>query len=85
MGADVLSSREAWRTYRVMLADSRIRFAPEPVDLEGLWHKLTSQDKSPPKVWTDAYLAAFAAAAGMQLVTLDRAVLSFAADALLLI
>jgi predicted nucleic acid-binding protein len=84
MGSDVLSSRDAWRTYRAILADERIQFAIEPFALEHEWRKLTVQDRPTPKIWTDAYLAAFARAGGMQLVTLDRAVLSMAGEALLL-
>jgi toxin-antitoxin system PIN domain toxin len=84
MGDEVLTSREAWRVYRTILDDARIGFAPEPFALEPDWKKLTSQDRPMPKIWTEAYLAAFARAGGMRLVTLDRAVLSIARDALLL-
>ncbi len=84
MGRDVLSSREAWRVYRTILDDGRIQFAPEPFALEQEWRKLTMQDRPTPKVWTDVYLIAFARAAGMQLVTLDRAMLLLASEALLL-
>ena len=84
MGLDVLSSRDAWRAYRAILADERVQFAPEPFALEQEWRKLTAQERPKPKIWTDAYLAAFARASGMQLVTLDRAVLSIAPEALLL-
>lgn len=84
MGSDVLSSRAAWETYRTILADERIQFVPEPFTLEQEWRKLTVHDQPSPKIWTDAYLIAFARAAGMQLVTLDRAVLSITNEALLL-
>lgn len=84
MGTDVLSSREAWRVYRTVLSDERIQFAPEPFALEQEWRKVTMQDQPTPKIWTDCYLIAFARAGGMQLVTLDRAVLSIAGEALLL-
>ena len=84
MGGDVLASRDAWRVYRGILADERIGFAPEPFALEEQWRKLTSQDRPMPKLWTDAYLAAFARSAAMQFVTLDRAVLAMAPEALLL-
>jgi toxin-antitoxin system PIN domain toxin len=84
MGTDVLSSRDAWRVYRTMLADERVKFAPEPFGLEQEWRKITMQDQPTPKIWTDAYLIAFARSTGMQLVTLDRAVLSIASEALLL-
>ena len=84
MGIDVLSSRDAWRTYRTILADERMQFAPEPFALEQEWRKMTAQERPAPKIWTDAYLAAFARTGGMQLVTLDRAVLALAREALLL-
>lgn len=84
MGREVLSSREAWRVYGAMLGDERIHFAPEPFALDPEWRKLTNQDRPTPKIWTDAYLAAFARAAGMRLVTLDRAVLSVTNEVLLL-
>jgi toxin-antitoxin system PIN domain toxin len=84
MGSDVLSSRQAWRAYWTILADERIQFAPEPFTLEQEWRKLTTHNRPTPRIWTDAYLAAFARAGGMRLVTLDRAVLSIAREALLL-
>ena len=84
MGPDVLSSRDAWRTYQTIVSDARIGFAVEPFNLEEEWHKLTLQKRPTPNVWTDAYLAAFARAGEFQFVTLDRAVLSIASEALLL-
>jgi predicted nucleic acid-binding protein len=84
MGSDVLSSRDAWRVYRAMLSDERIQFAPEPFALEPEWRRLTAHARPTPKIWTVAYLAAFARAGGMRLVTLDRAVVSMAREALLL-
>ena len=84
MGTDVLSSLEAWRAYRTILADERIAFVPEPFTLEQEWRKLTAQDTPTPKLWTDAYLCAFARAADMRMVTIDKAVLSIASEALLL-
>ena len=85
MGKDVLSSREAWHVYIAILQDQRVSLLAEPFNLEPEWQRLMSQDKPVPKVWTDAYLAAFAISGGMQLVTLDRAVLSLTNQALLLI
>jgi uncharacterized protein len=84
MGADVLSSLQAWRTYQTILTDDRVQFAPEPFTLEAEWRKLTMHNRPAPKVWTDAYLAAFARAASMRLVTLDKAILSIASESLLL-
>jgi predicted nucleic acid-binding protein len=84
MSGDVLSSREAWRVYRLMLGDERVEFAVEPFTLEREWQKITMHDRAAPKIWTDAYLVAFAKAAEMRLVTLDGGVLSIDSNALLL-
>lgn len=84
MDDEVLSSRDAWRAYQKILTGERISFAPEPFTLEPEWQKLAAQDRPTPKVWTDPYLAAFTRASGMRSVTLDRAVLSLADEALLL-
>lgn len=84
MGRDVLSQRNAWRAYARILSDERTGFAHEPLTLESEWRKLTTSDRPRPKMWTDAYLAAFARSAEMQLVTLDRAVLKLDPHALLL-
>ncbi len=84
MGMEVLSSRSAWRLYQTMLKDERIRFVPEPFALEEEWRRVTAQDRPTPKIWTDAYLIAFARAAAMRFVTLDRALISMDARALLL-
>ena len=37
-----------------------------------LWHRLASRSTASPKVWMDAYLAAFAISGGLCLVTLDH-------------
>jgi len=84
MGHDVLSSRDAWRAYTSIRADDRMGFAVEPLHLEGGWRKLTISDRPTPKIWTDAYLAAFARSAEMQLVTLDRAIVALDPNVLLL-
>lgn len=84
MADDVLTSRAAWGIYRTLLADHRIRFMSEPHGVEEQWRKLTTHDRPAPKTWTDAYLVAFARSAALQLVTLDRAVLSLAPEAVFL-
>lgn len=84
MGSEVLASRDAWRVYRTIIADERMHFAPEPFSVEAEWRKLAGQERPTPRIWTDAYLVAFAHAAAMRLVTLDRGAAAMAGDALLL-
>jgi toxin-antitoxin system PIN domain toxin len=63
---------KAWSIYDSFLADERIHYqAREPDGLESRWRQYAARDSSSPKLWMDAYLAAFARAGGYQLVTTD--------------
>lgn len=73
-----LSSEEAWSVYDTLMADDRIAFREaEPDDLEVRWKQNTKRPQATPKLWMDAYLAAFATAAGFRLVTFDKAFRQF--------
>jgi uncharacterized protein len=63
---------EAWRTYDLLFHDPRVVFSEEPDDLETLWREYTRRRSISPKVWNDAYLAAFARAAGLELASFDQ-------------
>jgi hypothetical protein len=63
---------EAWEMYDALYGDPRVVFAEEPEGIESLWRTHTQMRSSSPKVWNDAYLAAFAQAADFELVTFDR-------------
>jgi uncharacterized protein len=73
MGDDVLTQRAAWRVYDRWLQDDRVSFASEPSGLDRRFRALSRSTHAAPKAWADAYLAAFAEAAPMTLVTFDRA------------
>ena len=72
MGANVLTSGEAWKTYDAFFQDSRVRFSTESALLEDSWREQTSRHHAGSNFWTDAYLAAFAEATDLTLVTFDR-------------
>lgn len=74
MGSDVRSQQEAWQAYLRWFTDERIEFhrEPEGPEFEKLFQELSSKGRPAPKLWADAYLAAFARAAGLTLVTFDR-------------
>lgn len=72
MGPAALTMTAAWEIYDVLLADDRIFFSPEPEGLERQWRRFSSDQPSSAGRWTDHYLAGFAAAARMTLVTFDR-------------
>lgn len=72
MGDEVLSQIDAWVVYDRWLQDRRVTLVEEPPALERRFRALTRSRKAAPKVWADAYLAAFADAAQITLVTFDR-------------
>jgi uncharacterized protein len=72
-GVSALSNSAAWSTYEGFLADERIAWVEEPRGLESVWKRLARATQASPKLWMDAYLAAFAMSAGYQLVTTDKA------------
>ncbi|QSB14718.1 hypothetical protein JQS43_25230 [Natronosporangium hydrolyticum] len=72
MGADATSRRDAWAVVDRLRADDRVSWADEPLQLEHVWRAISARDDGSHKLWTDDYLAAFAQAADLSLVTLDR-------------
>jgi len=72
MGEDLLRPVDAISVYRQLITDERVRFAPEPPNIENAWISLMSIRAASGSTWTDAYLAAFAMDAGLRLITLDR-------------
>jgi toxin-antitoxin system PIN domain toxin len=84
MGPDVTSMTEAWEIYDRCCADERIAFLPEPETLDPRLRGFSKSRHASPKAWADAYLAAFASAAGLKLVTFDKAIRSKPVDCLIL-
>ena len=69
---------EEWRGFETLLADDRIAFLDrEPRGFDARWRGYSARDSASPKLWMDAYLAAFATAGGYQLVTTDAAFTQF--------
>lgn len=84
-GAEGLTNRDALVALAALLALPQVCEREEPPGLLALWHRLASRDTASPKVWMDAYLAAFAIAGGLHLVSLDQDFKSFEAQRLNLI
>ena len=76
-GGDAVSLREGWHLYDRILTDPRVKLADEPDGLEEDWRIYTNIDSLSPKLSSDAFIAAFAHAAGFQLATFDKAFLQF--------
>ena len=70
--ADAVTLPDAWTLYDVILRDRRISFSSEPLGLEPIWRGYTQTEAFTPKVWNDAFLAAFARASGYEIVTFDK-------------
>jgi toxin-antitoxin system PIN domain toxin len=71
-GKHALSLTEAWQKYDLLQSDAYVSFVDEPPGIEPLWRVHTQTRMFSPKVWNDAYLAAFAQASSFELVTIDQ-------------
>lgn len=72
MGEDILSQREAWRTYDRLCEDVRVSFVSEPPEVEAAFRDLTQSGQSGAGPWADVYLAAVAKTRGLAIVSFDR-------------
>lgn len=66
-----LSPREAWSIYQQFRALPDIGFVSESYDVESCYCEFSAEDRFPPRLWTDAYLAAFARTRGCRMVSFD--------------
>jgi toxin-antitoxin system PIN domain toxin len=77
-GVPPLSNSAAWGAYQAFASDERIALrGAEPAGLEQRWIGYALRRNAPPKLWMDAYLAAFAVLAGCALVTTETAFRQF--------
>lgn len=60
LGPAAVSLSDARRAYDRLFADPRSAFSDEPSGIEAVWRSNTQAVTLSPKVWNDAYLAAFA-------------------------
>src|SRR5262249_9492057 len=85
MGVDqAKTQQQAWEAYDVWLEDERIELLDEPASLEEYFRRLTKSALPSPKDWADSYLAAFAQASRLTIVTFDRGFLAKADELVLL-
>lgn len=72
LGVDAVSRKAAWSLVDQLTADPQVTFLDEPIGLAVAWRALSSRADQSHKLWTDDYLAAFAQAGDLALVTLER-------------
>ncbi len=71
-GAQGMTNRDALVALDALQSLPQVALREEPRGVFALWSKLAATDSASPKIWMDAYLAAFAIAGGLRMVTLDR-------------
>jgi uncharacterized protein len=81
-GAEASTNRDALIAIDSLLSLPQVVTRVEPEGTFELWRQLASRDTASPKLWMDAYLAAFALAGGTNLVTLDHDFKNFLAHGL---
>jgi uncharacterized protein len=73
MQDDVLDTVGSWEVWYRLLGHASFHFvSTEPTGLDTVFARFTGSQRFTPYLWTDAYLAAYACATRLTLVTLDR-------------
>lgn len=72
VGPGALDTLAAWTLYAQYRALPHIGLLPEPEGCDDALRALVGAGSLPPRLWTDAYLAALSLSAGLRLVTFDR-------------
>lgn len=80
--AEGFTNADAVSVYAGLAKLPAVAMRQEPKGLEALWHRLAGLRSASPKVWMDAYLAAFAIGHGAELVTFDADFQNFEKDGL---
>lgn len=76
-GQKPMTNHEALQRLGELMTEERIAFAEEPSGLFPQWSAYADVRSASPKLWMDAYLAAFARCGGYRLVTTDKAFKQF--------
>ncbi len=70
-GGPTVTNAQAWAKSQELLALPQVVWLSEPGSLESEWKRCGCVETASPKLWMDAYLAAFAISAGLELITFD--------------
>jgi toxin-antitoxin system PIN domain toxin len=72
MADEVCTQRQAWQIFDTWLRHEQVGFAEEAAGLDEYFRRLSLSGRVANKDWADSYLAAFAMAAGLTVVTFDH-------------
>ena len=81
-GAEDMTNRDALVALDALQALPQVCTREEAPGVFALWRGLAVAETASPKVWMDAYLAAFAITGGLRLITLDGDFRQFVANGL---
>jgi uncharacterized protein len=84
MGGKPLNNLQAFDVYDRFFEDSRVTYLSEMPEVDSHFRRNSASASASPKLWADAWLLAFAQAAGGTLVTFDQALASRSSQCLLL-
>lgn len=84
-GAERMTNRDALAVLDALQALPQVALRGESPGVFMSWRQLANADTASPKVWMDAYLAAFAIAGGLTLVSLNRDFKNFVSQGLNLV
>jgi toxin-antitoxin system PIN domain toxin len=76
-GAEAMTNADALRAFDDLMASPIVGYLEEPKGISDIWPQIASRSSASPKVWMDAYLAAFSIAGELTMVTTDKAFRSF--------
>jgi len=76
-GPTGLTNEDALQLLDQYLSSSAVTYHEEPPGMAPLWFRLARRETASPKVWMDAYLAAFAIAGDLTIITFDSAFKQF--------
>jgi toxin-antitoxin system PIN domain toxin len=71
MSGQPLTVAQAWKAYEAFRRLPEVLLVDEPEDCESWLERWALEERLTPRQWTDAYLAAFAGAGGLRLVSFD--------------
>ena len=72
LGDEAKTQLEAWRVYEALRASPRVEFLAEPPGFDARWRSVSSRNSQSTSRWSDDYLAAFAVAHSLNVVTFDN-------------
>jgi toxin-antitoxin system PIN domain toxin len=67
-----LTNRTATLQLHKLQALPQVHVQDEPRGTTAIWHSIAALNTPSPRIWMDAYLAAFAISGGLRLLTIDK-------------